>query len=232
MPAARVRGRPRAWLTAIAALAVLLIVSDAQNSSGASTSAQACASPSSPPAPVVAMTSPPPASVEPAPEQILVCAGSESITGASYSHWATVARMSEGRHHQPSAAETRNQVLSFLISGDWVKDEARDLHIGVSAAQVKRQFDRVKAQQFRRRAEFEAFLRSSGETVADLLFRVQLNMLSERLERHVSAVPGGPRAQQRALSRFVETFHAKWSSQTYCVTGYVVQDCGHVQSVV
>jgi hypothetical protein len=214
---------------AIAALAVMLIACDAPNSSDASSSGQACPPPPAP-APSPAASAPPPAAGEPAPEQILVCAGSEAITGASYSHWATIARRSEGRH--PNASQTRSEVLGFLISSDWVIGEARDLQIGVSAAQVKRQFDRVKAQQFPRNAGFRAFLRSSGETVADLLFRVRLNMLSERLQRHVAGVPGGPAAQQRALARFVEAFHAKWSSQTYCATGYVVQDCGHAQSVL
>ena len=165
-----------------------------------------------------------------------MCVGSESITGATYSHWATVARMSEapasGKGLPPSTAQTRTEALGFLISSDWVLGEARDLHIVVPAAQIKRQFDRVKAQQFRTRAQFEAFLRSSGETVADLVFRVQLNLLSDRIQRHVLAVHRAPRATQRALSRFVEVFKAKWEAQTYCAAEYAVQDCGHVQSVL
>ncbi len=236
MPGARIGSRPRSWPIAFVVPVLLLLVLASPKSSVASTAAQACPPPPSAPVPVVPSTSSPPAPAEPAPEQILVCAGSESITGASYSHWATIARVSEGppskKNLSPDATQTRTEVLSFLISSDWVMGEARDLHIGVSAAQIKRAFDRLKAQQFPRRGEFEAFLRSSGETVADLLFRVQLNMLSERLQRHVVAVHGGPRARQRALSRFVKAFHAKWSAQTYCAPGYVVTDCGHVQSVL
>jgi hypothetical protein len=184
----------------------------------------------------VPTTSSSPTSAEPAPEEILVCVGSESITGATYSHWATIARRTEGQAPDkdlpPSTAQTRTEALQFLITSDWVLGEARDLHIAVSAAQLKRQFDRVKAQQFRTRAEFEAFLRSSGQTVADLLFRVQLNVLSQRIQRHVSAVHGGTRAKQRALSRFVEAFKSKWLAQTYCAPEYAVQDCGHVQSIL
>jgi len=165
-----------------------------------------------------------------------VCVGSESIAGATYSHWLTVARMVEepasSKRLPPSTPPTRTEALGFLISSDWVLGEARDLHIGVSAAQIKRQFDRTKGQQFRTRADFEAFLRSSGQTVADLLFRVQLNMLSERIQRHVTPVHGGSRARQRAQSRFVEAFKAKWMAQTYCAPEYAVQDCGHVQSVL
>jgi hypothetical protein len=219
----------------VAVPVLVLMVSALANSSDASTPAQACPAPATAPVPVAPTTSSP-ASAEPAVEQILVCVGSESITGATYSHWLTVARRTEGpasnKGLPPSTAETRTEALEFLISSDWVLGEARDLHVAVSAAQIKRQFDRVKAQQFRRRAEFKAFLRSSGETISDLLFRVQLNMLSERIERHVSAVPGGPRAQQRARSRFVQAFKAKWMAQTYCAAEYTVPDCGHVQSVL
>ncbi len=234
MPGAGVRNRLRGWRMAPAALGLVLMVSAAPQSSEASASGQACPAPLSAPLPLPT-TSSSPSSAEPAPEEIIVCVGSESITGAVYSHWATIARKSEGSAGKalpPSTAQTRTEALGFLISSDWVLGEARDLHVGVSAAQIKRKFDRIKGQQFRTRAEFEAFLRSSGETVADLLFRVQLNLLSERIQRHVSAVPGGPRAKQRALSRFVEAFKAKWLAQTYCAAEYTVQDCGHVQSVL
>jgi SurA N-terminal domain len=220
---------------AVAVPVLVLMVSAAPKSSQASASGQACLAPASAPLPLPT-TSSSPSSAEPAPEEILVCVGSESITGATYSHWATIARRTEGQASNkglpPSTTETRTEALQFLITSDWVLGEARDLHIAVSAAQIKRQFDRVKAQQFRTRAQFEAFLRSSGEAVADLLFRVQLNMLSERIQRHVSAIDGGPRARQRALSRFVEAFKAKWMAQTYCAAEYAVQDCGHVQSVL
>jgi hypothetical protein len=184
----------------------------------------------------VVVAAAPAAPAEPSPEQILACVGSESITGASFSHWVTIALRSEGRpakgQHPPIAAATRTEVVSFLISSDWVIGEAGDLHIGVSAAQVRREFDHVEGQQFPKRREFKAFMRSSGQTVADLLFRVRLNMLSERIQRHVAAVAHGPRARRRALSRFVEAFKAKWTAQTYCAPEYAVQDCGHVQSAL
>jgi hypothetical protein len=194
-----------------------------------------------PPATAPAVPAPPsgfsPAGpAEPAAAETIACVGSEAIDGATFSHWATVSRNSHGPPAKgvpaPSAAETRNEVLSFLITSDWVIGEARDLHVGVSTAQVRRQFDRVEGQQFPKRREFRAFLRSTGETVADLLFRVRLNLLSDRIQRHVAAGQHGGRSKARALERFVKTFEAKWRAQTYCAAQFDVQDCGHVQSVL
>jgi len=219
----------------LAALAVVLFAN--VGSSGAEVSSEACPPPAtSPPAGVVPATPVAATGAEPAPGQALVCVGSEAITGATYLHWLTVAKKAAGPpakgQHPPSATALRDEVLGFLISSDWVTGEAKDLDIGVSAAEVKRDFDRIRGAQFPRRREFEAFLRESGQTVADLLYRVELNLLSERIQKRVKAGHRSPSSKQRALSRFVKAFKAKWEAQTYCASEYDIVDCGHVQGNV
>jgi hypothetical protein len=179
-------------------------------------------------------------SLSPAPEQIVACVGSQSITGATFSQWAAIARKSEepapkavrtaSSHHAPSAGEVAKEVMGFLISSDWVLGEAADLHIHVSEGEVRHTFDHIRARQFPKLKGFKAFLRQSGETVADLLFRVRLNLTSTRIQRHVTAGHRGAHNQQAALERFVHAFRLKWEAQTYCDPGYAVQDCGHVQA--
>jgi len=120
--------------------------------------------------------------------------------------------------------------MSFLISADWVIGEARDLGIHLSAVEVRRKFDHIRREQFPKRREFKAFRRSSGQTVADLLFRVRLNLLSARIQQHVLAGQQGASAQINALQRFVSEFRMKWSDQTYCAPAYAVADCGHTQT--
>jgi len=178
--------------------------------------------------------------LSPAPEQIVACIGPQSITGATFSHWASIARRSEepspspvhtaSKHHAPSAGEVINQVMGFLISSDWVLGEATDLNIHVSEGEVRHTFDHIRAQQFRRKNEFKGFLKQSGQTVADLLFRVRLNLTSTRIQKHVLAGHHGAHSQQRALKRFVHDFKLKWEAQTYCDPAYAVTDCGHVQA--
>jgi hypothetical protein len=122
------------------------------------------------------------------------------------------------------------EAIGFLIASDWVIGEAEYRHVSVSSTEVQHAFDRIRAQQFHKRREFEKFLKQSGETVADLLFRVRLNLLSERIQKHVLAGHRSTRSKQRALEGFVHAFKLKWEAQTYCEPGYVVQDCGHVQA--
>ena len=96
----------------------------------------------------------------------------------------------------------------------------------MSQATVRRTYDRLRAEQFHTRRQFRSFLRSSGETVADLVFRVRLNLLSERLQRHVLSGHRSARSKALALQRFVAAFRSRWLAQTYCAAQYTVADCG------
>jgi hypothetical protein len=163
----------------------------------------------------------------------VACVGSRQITEAVFKHWSAIAARGEGTpsgHHAPKAHEILEQVMAFLISADWVIGEAQDLHLHVSAAQVRRTFDQLRREQFHKRGEFEAFLRSSGQTLADILFRVEVTLLSMRIQARVIAGARTQRAKERALERFVSEFHKDWLAQTFCLPNYQVSDCGHVQA--
>ncbi len=213
------------------ALATLLMMGVA--TSGAEVPTSACPPPAAgaPPAAPVAL-----GTTEPAPEQTLVCVAGQAITGATYSHWVAVAndeeRSSSKGQHATSATEPRTEVLGFLISSEWVRGEAAELGVTVSAAQVRREFDHIRKEQFQKRGEFEKFLKDSGQTVADLLYRVELNLLSQQIQKHVVAGHHSVASKQHALSRFVKSFKAKWQAQTYCAAEYDVKDCGHVQAAL
>jgi hypothetical protein len=195
--------------------------------------------------PSEAVANVPPASVPeaaPPPDQILVCVQRLPITGAVFSHWADVARRSEGaspsdragtavkvvEKHPATVQEVAKEVLGFLISSDWVLGEADALHIHLSARTVRRRFERIRAQQFPKPGEFGRFLTDSGQTAEDLLLRVRLNLLSMRIQEHVMAGHHRARAQQQALRRFVQGFGRRWRARTYCTPQYAVVDCGHV----
>ncbi|HME02345.1 MAG TPA: peptidyl-prolyl cis-trans isomerase [Solirubrobacteraceae bacterium] len=79
----------------------------------------------------------------------------------------------------------QQEVLGFLISSEWVLGEAESLGVKVSDAEVKKQFEKIKDAQFPKAAEFEKFLSSSGQTVSDLLLRVKLNMLSQKIQAKI-----------------------------------------------
>jgi hypothetical protein len=204
----------------------------------AASMAETCPAPP-PPGPPVSVNAQPTGSLEPAAQQVLACVGATPITGAVFAHWAHVAKVAgdqgaietsaKGPPPSPTPAEITDEVMKFLISSDWVIGEANDLHLGVSERTVRRSFDQIRAQQFPHRGEFAAFLHESGQTVADLLFRVRLNLLSTRIEQKESSGHRTSAGRERALERFIVAFKKRWQSRTYCVTAYAVNDCGHVQ---
>jgi hypothetical protein len=163
----------------------------------------------------------------------VACVGSQSITESLFRHWAHVAQLAEGprRNRRPNTRAVLEEVMGFLISADWVIGEAQALNVQVSDAEVRRRFDRIRRQQFPKRGEFNAFLRSSGQTVADLLFRVRGNLLTVRIQRRIVAGRHGAAADE-ALARFLREFKSKWVAQTYCLPAYAVSDCGHVQAML
>jgi foldase protein PrsA len=82
------------------------------------------------------------------------------------------------------------EVLSFLLSAQWVLEEAKSLGVKVSDKEVKKQFATIVKTQFTKPGEFQKFLASSGETVSDLLLRVKLNMLSSRIQQKIAKKKG------------------------------------------
>jgi foldase protein PrsA len=84
----------------------------------------------------------------------------------------------------------QQQVLGFLISSAWVLGEAESQGVHVSDAEVKKQFEQIKNQQFPKAEEFKKFLASSGQSVTDLLLRVKLNLLSSKIQQKVSKEKG------------------------------------------
>lgn len=176
-----------------------------------------------------------PAPVTAPAETTIACVGSRALSEATFEHWDEIAAAGTAAGttspRTPAMAQALlAEAMGFLISSMWVRGEAEALKVRVSPIAVRRQFVRMRREQFRKAREFRAFLRKSKQTVADLLLRVELDMLSQRIQRRVTAGYHGAAAKKRALARFVADFRAKWTGQTYCASQYAVKDCGHVQA--
>jgi foldase protein PrsA len=101
----------------------------------------------------------------------------------------------------------QQEVLSFLISSSWVLGEAESLGVHVSDAEVKKQFEKLKTQEFPKSGEFEKFLATSGQSVSDLLLRVKLNMLSSKIQQKVVKNKAKPTQAQ------IEKYYKEHASQ-------------------
>ncbi len=79
------------------------------------------------------------------------------------------------------------QVMQFLIQSYWYQAQAADKHINVTNAQVEQEFNQEKQQQFQTNAEFQSFLSQTGETLQDILYRVRVNLILQRLVKTQSS---------------------------------------------
>jgi foldase protein PrsA len=80
----------------------------------------------------------------------------------------------------------RDQVMQFLITSNWVLGEASDQGVKVADSAVTKQLNTITTQQFPKPGDFQKFLAQSGETIADLKFRVRLNLLSDKIRTKVT----------------------------------------------
>ena len=80
----------------------------------------------------------------------------------------------------------KREVMQFLIQAEWVQQEAEKQDINVSDAEVKRSFADQKKASFPTDKAYQQFLKTSGMSEEDILFRVKLNELQEKLTQKVT----------------------------------------------
>ena len=76
--------------------------------------------------------------------------------------------------------------MQFLIQAEWVQQEAEDRDVEVSDAEVKKSFDDQKKQAFPKEEDYAKFLKDSGMSEEDILFRVKLDQLQTKLTQKVT----------------------------------------------
>jgi len=133
---------------------------------------------------------------------------------------ATAPKPAKGQS-KPTSAELKSEceqqykslqqeVLGFLISSSWVLGEAESLGVKISDAEVKKEFEKIKNEQFPKAAEFKKFLANSGQTVSDLLLRVKLNLLSSKIQQKVSKEKGN--VTQAQISKYYEEHKSQFGA--------------------
>jgi foldase protein PrsA len=80
----------------------------------------------------------------------------------------------------------RQQVLQLLVSYQWIQGEADELGIKVTDAEIKKSFAEQKKQSFPKEADYQKFLKDYGQTEQDILMRVELDLLSNKIRDRVT----------------------------------------------
>jgi foldase protein PrsA len=79
----------------------------------------------------------------------------------------------------------RDQTLQFLISSQWLIQEAKKRKISATDAEVQKTFQQQKKQSFPKEKDYQKFLETSGQSEADLLYRVKLSVLTNKLQQSI-----------------------------------------------
>jgi foldase protein PrsA len=82
--------------------------------------------------------------------------------------------------------QLKQDVMQFLIQGEWVQQEADKRGIEVKPAELQKALEDQKKQVFPNDKQYKQFLKTSGMTEDDVLFRVKLNELQQRLTQKVT----------------------------------------------
>jgi foldase protein PrsA len=105
--------------------------------------------------------------------------------------------------------QLRNQVLQLLISFKWIQGEADAMDVKVTDAEVKKSFNEQKKQSFPKDEDYKKFIKTSGQTEEDILQRVKLDLLSNKIRDKV--VKGKDNVSEKAIQDFYNKNKARFA---------------------
>lgn len=192
-------------LLALAALAIALAGCGGSKSSSSSSST--FATPGTAPAHTVSSA------------EVVAYVSGTPILKSSYKHWLSVENALGG------GSNAGHRALGFLITSSWVLGEAQARHISVSESEASQHLQKLIHQSLPKKGQLEGFLTKSHESKADLLARVKVELLTQRIAGQVSAGKSSEAQRKAALASFERRFQAHWKAVTDCMPAYVMEDC-------
>jgi foldase protein PrsA len=103
----------------------------------------------------------------------------------------------------------RDQVIGLLVSYKWIEGEAKAEGITVTPAEVQKSFDTQKKQNFPKDADYQKFLKTSGQTNDDIMLRVRLDLLSQKIRD--KAIKGKDQISDAQIQRFYDKNKARFT---------------------
>lgn len=141
------------------------------------------------------------------------------ILKSSYEHWLTVEKATGG------TSNASHRALGFLITSSWVLGEAQARHIAVSEGEASKHLEKLVTQSFPKSGQFEKFLAKAHETKSDLLARVKVELLTQRIAAQITGGSSSEAQRKARLTSFERRFQTHWKAVTDCMPAYVMEDC-------
>jgi foldase protein PrsA len=105
--------------------------------------------------------------------------------------------------------QIRDQVLQLLISYQWLQGEADEQGIKLTDADVKKSFDQQKKQSFPKDADYQKFLKDSGQSESDIMLQVKADLLAQKIRDKV--VKGKDKVSDAQISDFYNKNKARFA---------------------
>jgi parvulin-like peptidyl-prolyl isomerase len=86
----------------------------------------------------------------------------------------------------PQYQAVHDQAMGTALDIAWITGEAAKDGVTVTDTEVQQQFQQTKQQNFKTDAEYQKFLQQSGFTEADVLARVRLQLISQKIEQKLT----------------------------------------------
>jgi foldase protein PrsA len=121
--------------------------------------------------------------------------------------------------------------LNTLIGWDWTIGAGLARGISVSKREAKRRLAEVNKRTFLKPAAFTNYLKFTGQTLADMLFRTKVQLFEVKLTNARIALEKHPgwtdqqRRQEAAKFQRAMPPSEKWAARTTCRVGYVASGC-------
>jgi foldase protein PrsA len=113
--------------------------------------------------------------------------------------------------------EYSGEVMAYLIEGYWYQADAHKLGVTYTNKALNSQIDKIKKASFKTNAAFNAYLKESGETLADLQFQIRVNEIyTKLLARYEKKVTTS------AIDSYYSSHKASFASAA-SVTGHLIR---------
>ena len=92
----------------------------------------------------------------------------------------------------PQYDELEKTAFSELLDRIWIQGEAEEMGISVTPQEVSDELEKLKKQAFKSEAQYQKFLKESHFTQADVDERIEIQMLSERIQKQAAETSATP----------------------------------------
>ena len=103
----------------------------------------------------------------------------------------------------------RDRVMQLLVNAEWIEGEAKEQNVTVSDAEVRKAFEEQKKQSFPKEADYQNFLKQSGQTEEQLLAQVRTGELARKISEKV--VAGKDKVTDAEIAAYYEKNKARFS---------------------